>query len=146
MRRLLIILLLASALFPLTGCADSQASALSVVDAEVMLAPPGVSVTAALMTVKNDSDQSITIERIEAEDFEHVELHKTEVVDGTARMIAQKNLTIPAGGTLELAHGGYHLMLYAPARGFAEGDVVKLTLYTSAGRISVNAPVKRLSL
>ncbi len=118
-------------------------SPLEVINIEVMLAPPGVSVTAGLMTLKNSSNKDIIIEKIVAEYFDYVEFHKTEHIDDMARMIAQENLVVPAGGTLELANGGYHLMLYSPSRGLQQGDSVTLTLFTNIGEIELIAPVVR---
>ena len=119
---------------------------IELINAAVMLAPPGVSVTAGFMTLENTGQKDIVIESITAKDFQRVEMHKTEVKDGMARMIQQQHLTIPAGGRLELSHGSYHMMLYAPARGFNESDSVQLTLHTDAGDFTINAPVKRLTL
>ncbi len=127
------------------SCGNAEES-LSIIDPQVMLAPPGISVTAGLMSVRNNTETDIYIEKITAVNFKRVELHKTEITDGTARMIEQKNLKIPAKGILELSHGGYHMMLYAPDKGFAEGDIVSLSLYTSAGKFEFTAPVKRLVL
>jgi copper(I)-binding protein len=136
-------LLLVMVAFVASAHADER---LSVMDAHVMLAPPGVSVTAGLMTLVNHTGQEIVVHSITAVDFERVELHKTEVVDGVARMIAQHALRVPPNGELVLAHGGYHMMLYAPQKGFGEGDTVTLTLDTSIGDITILAPVKRLTM
>ena len=43
--------------------------------------------------------------------FEMVEIHRTEIVDGMARMIPQDRLPVPAGGSVTLEPGGLHLML-----------------------------------
>lgn len=116
---------------------------LSITDARIMIAPPGVSVTAGLMTITNDTDKDIKIFSISAEGFEHVEMHKSEVSDGVARMRQEHNVIVPAHGKLILEHGGYHMMLYAPARAFAVGDSIALSLSTSIGEISSSVPVMR---
>ena len=118
----------------------------SIIDPQVMLAPPGISVTAGLMSLRNNTATDIIIKGVEAKHFKRVELHLTTITDGTARMVEQKNLKIPANDVLELSHGGYHMMLYGPDRAFNEGDSVSLTIETDAGTFHFEAPVKRLTL
>ncbi len=116
---------------------------LKVIDARIMITPPGVSVTAGLMTVVNETDSDIEISSITAQGFERVEMHKTEVVDGVARMRQEHELNVPAKDSLILKNGGYHMMLYTPERSFAEGDMIEITLITNQGKVTALVPVKR---
>ena len=51
-------------------------------------------------------------------------------------------LEIPAGGTVELKPGGYHIMLMGLARPLKEGDEIELTLsFAKAGDVKVKAKV-----
>lgn len=116
---------------------------LTITDARIMITPPGVSVTAGLMSIVNKTDSDIKIFSISAEGFERVEMHKTEVSDGVARMRQEHNLIVPAHGELILENGGYHMMLYTPARSFSVGDSIALSLSTSIGKVTATVPVKR---
>lgn len=116
---------------------------LTITDARIMITPPGVSVTAGLMSVVNKTDRDIKIFAISAEGFERVEMHKTEVTDGVARMRQEHELIVPANAKLILENGGYHMMLYAPERSFSEGDSIAVSLSTSIGPITASVPVKR---
>jgi copper(I)-binding protein len=114
-------------------------------NARVMLTPPGVSVTAGLVTIYNPSDQEITILHVEAQYFESVQIHKTQISDGMARMIEQEKISVAPLSTLHFEHGSYHMMLYAPTRGFIEDDTIKITFTTNIGKIQFDAVVKKLS-
>jgi len=78
--------------------------------------------------------------------FHDVQLHLSEVRDGTAMMRVQASIEIPGGGSLHLAPGGYHLMMSDPRSPLRSGDTVSLRLEFSDGSVvSAEAPVKRLS-
>jgi copper(I)-binding protein len=52
------------------------------------------------------------------------------------------SIHIPAGGTVSLAPGGFHLMLMGP-KPLAVGDTVELVLtFEKAGKVTVKAEVK----
>ncbi|HID48508.1 MAG TPA: copper chaperone PCu(A)C, partial [Chromatiales bacterium] len=51
---------------------------------------------------------------------------------------------IPAGGRVELAPGGFHLMLIKPGRVFRAGDTITVTLQLDNGQsLAVPMPVKK---
>lgn len=96
-------------------------------------APPGMQMLAGYMTVRNNSDKDAAILSASSEAFAAIEMHKTEVVDGTARMIEQEKLLIPAGDSLELSPGGYHLMLMMPTAPLKAGHKVTINLQLEGG-------------
>ena len=52
-------------------------------------------------------------------------------------------IVIPAGGTVTLEPGGYHVMLMGLTGDLAAGQVVRLTLtFRTAGAIGVSAEVR----
>jgi copper(I)-binding protein len=74
-----------------------------------------------------------------------VEVHETTTdASGMSGMHAIHRLEIPAGGTVELKPGGYHLMLMQPVAGAIEvGKTVELELtFERAGVITVQAEVR----
>lgn len=64
---------------------------------------------AGYFTLSNSGDEADTLVGVEA-DYPRVEVHNVEVTDGVAKMFAIESLEIPAGGTVTLAPGGFHVM------------------------------------
>lgn len=73
-----------------------------------------------------------------------VEVHTMEVVDDVMTMRpVEGGLEIPAGGTVELKPGSYHVMFMDVAKPFAEGDTVPVTLrFEKAGEVELSLPVR----
>jgi periplasmic copper chaperone A len=72
-----------------------------------------------------------------------VELHETIEKDGKMVMQPRSQFDIPAGGTLEMKPGSYHIMLLGLKQALKPGDTVKVTLtFRNAGEVSLEAPVK----
>jgi periplasmic copper chaperone A len=72
-----------------------------------------------------------------------VELHETIEQDGKMVMQPRSRFDIPAGGTLEMKPGSYHIMLLGLKQALKQGDTVKVTLtFRKAGEMSLEAPVK----
>ena len=78
-----------------------------------------------------------------------VELHEMSMEGTTMKMRAVAVIDLPAGKTVELAPGGYHVMMMDLKRALTEGQTVTLTLIVEGkGRkretIEVKAPVRAL--
>ena len=73
-----------------------------------------------------------------------VEIHTMEVVNDVMTMRpVEGGLEIPAGGTVELKPGGYHVMFMDVATPFAEGDTVPVTLrFEHQGDVELSLPVR----
>lgn len=91
-------------------------------------APPNVNVLAAYMTLKNPTDQDITLVCAESPAFKDIMFHKTEVSNGIAKMRHADEIVIPAHSDFILSPGNYHMMLMGRKVLLKEGDNVKLTL------------------
>jgi copper(I)-binding protein len=79
-----------------------------------------------------------------------VELHQMAMEGQTMRMRAVDAIDLPAGQTVNLASGGYHVMLFDLQRQLKEGEQVPLTLTVAdaAGKretVEVSAPVRPLT-
>lgn len=61
------------------------------------------------------------------------EIHEMSLTDNVMRMRPVQALDLPAGQTVELKPGGYHVMLLDLKQTIKEGDVVPLTLVVEAG-------------
>lgn len=136
--------LLPFTLAALCHAAVAQAGPLTVDDAWVREAPPTAQVLAAYMQITNPADQPRTITGAASACCERVEIHRTEIVDGMARMIPQPELAVDAGATLLLEPGGLHLMLIAPKEPLTQGDHVVIELQLDGGETQeVHAEVRR---
>lgn len=79
-----------------------------------------------------------------------VEVHEMAVQDGVMRMRQVPSLPLPAGKTVELKPGGYHVMLLDLKQQVKEGDTVPLTLVFEGkdgkrDTLEVKAPVRALN-
>lgn len=79
-----------------------------------------------------------------------VEIHEMKMEGDTMRMRAIDALELPAGRTVELKPGGYHVMLIDLKQQLKAGDIVPVTLViqNSAGQresVEVKAPVRALN-
>ena len=104
--------------------------------------------TGAFMQLKSASDVSLVGASSPVAGV--VEIHEMKIDGGVMRMSAIGALPLPAGKTVELKPGGYHVMLMALKAPLKEGDAVPVTLTfkDKDGRQStmvVNAPVKALT-
>ena len=139
MKRTLLALIVSA--WSLLATADST---LQVENAWVREAPPSAHMMAAYMTLKNTGSGEAVLTQVDSPAFGHVMLHKSEVVDGVARMIHQDEIVIPAQGSVELKPGGFHLMMPAPEKRLMEGDRVDFILTFSNGATTrVQADVRK---
>jgi copper(I)-binding protein len=105
--------------------------------------PPSQTITAAYMTIENQTGADISLRSASTEVAQTVELHKMELVDGIMKMHRVETIDIPAGGTAELKPGGYHLMVIGLKKELKAGDKVTITLEFSGGlRKTITIPVK----
>jgi copper(I)-binding protein len=131
-------------LFFILGTASAQTATVTVEDPWVREGPPSMAMLAGFMIVHNEGKEARSITAAEGPDFDHVELHRSIMKDGMARMIPQKSIPIPPGGAVALKPGDYHLMLMQPKRRLVAGDMTEITLILDDGtKLSVNAPVKK---
>jgi copper(I)-binding protein len=129
-----------------TGEALAAGQSLAIGDAWIREAPPGAAVLAGYLRLDNPGDKALVIEAFHSQDFERIELHRTIVEDGVARMLHVDRLAVPPGDSVSLEPGGMHLMLFNPARPLRQDDRVVFSVEL-AGESSLRfeAVVKRVS-
>lgn len=91
---------------------------------------------AGYMVIKNmgEADRLIGVEA----SFPKVMIHNTVLEDGIAKMRHQMAVDIPAGGMVEFAPGGLHVMFMGVARPWMVGNEIGATLiFEKAGRLNV---------
>lgn len=118
--------------------------AIVVENAWVREAPPGASMMAAYLVINNLADSDIELVGVDSPAFTRVMMHRSEMVDGVARMSHRDSLVVPARGSLALEPGGFHLMMPAPRERLKQGDKVDLLLHFADERcIRVTAVVRK---
>ncbi|MDH3767149.1 MAG: copper chaperone PCu(A)C, partial [Gammaproteobacteria bacterium] len=74
--------------------------AVTIDNAWIRTPPPGMSMTAAYLTLHNKTAETITLVGATSEAFEQVTIHESRVVDGISEMIRLRSLSIAAGERL----------------------------------------------
>jgi copper(I)-binding protein len=139
-RRILAILGLGATLAALPALAGE----LSVTHAWSRSTPPGVTVGVVYLTLKNDTARSDRLLKISTPVASKAQVHRTEVLDGIARMREVAVLHIDAGETLEFAPNGMHLMLTGLKQPLVEGRTFEIELlFEVAGPRKARVSVRR---
>ena len=79
-----------------------------------------------------------------------VQIHKMEMTGQTMKMREVDAIDLPAGETVNLASGGFHIMLVGLKRQLKEGETVPLSLVIERKNgkretVAIDAPVKPLT-
>lgn len=95
--------------------------------------PAGSPHSAAFMTITNQGSTDLALVGAATPVAELVELHTHRDEDGMMRMRQVERIDLPAGGTVELAPGGLHLMLIGLQTALEAGSTLPLTLTLDDG-------------
>lgn len=98
----------------ISGCGAEPRPPLEAGDVVVTRPMPGTQMSAAYLSLTNNTDTTIRISNVTSPQYGSVQLHESVVEDGIARMRPIAVLLVPAGETATLARGGKHLMLMRP--------------------------------
>jgi len=105
--------------------------------------PPGTPTGGGFMTIHNEGDEADVLLGGHSDFTQSISVHQTKMEDGTMRMMPQHDgLEIPAGGSVTLEPGSYHLMLMGLQAPLVEGERRTITLeFEKAGSIEVELAV-----
>ncbi len=95
--------------------------------------PPGQKISAAFMTLVNESDKNIDLVKATSDSAKNVELHEHVHEDGMMKMRQVPKISVAANGKTELKPGGYHIMLIGLVKHIEPKDVLTLNLEFSDG-------------
>jgi copper(I)-binding protein len=112
----------------LAGCSTDTAPAPAATDAWIRAAPPTATMHAGYLTITNPTFSDLTVIGARSPDFDRIEIHRTVISEGVARMRSEREVPVPARGHVVFEPGGRHLMLFGARRTLARGDKVQLTL------------------
>lgn len=105
--------------------------------------PPGATVTAAFLMLHNPGPTARALVAASSPAARTVQLHQHIDDHGVMRMRQVERIDVPAGGMVELAPGGYHIMMIDLVRPLARGETVALALQFDDGTVvNVDAPVQ----
>lgn len=106
---------------------------------------PGAENGAGFGTLHNPTDQDVVVIAAASSAAADVELHQHVHRDGQMSMERLDALTIPAGESVELKPGGYHIMLMQLRDPLRTDDTHTLTLSLDSGeQVEFSVPVKGL--
>lgn len=136
--------LFAVAIASLAAAFPAWAAGLTVTNAWSRSTPPGVTVGVAYFTLKNDSGRSDRLLKLSSPIAEKVQVHRTEILDGIARMREVAVLHVEAGQELKFEPNGMHLMLTGLKKPLVEGESFELTLvFEVAGARKLKVAVRK---
>ena len=105
--------------------------------------PPGAPVGGGYLTVRNEGSEADTLIEVRSDIAGRIEIHQMKMENDVMRMSpVEGGLPIPAGETVELVPGGYHIMFMGLNGALIEGEKNKATLvFEKAGEIEVEFSV-----
>jgi len=115
--------------------AASEEAGVSVRDAWIREAPPGMTMMAGYMKMRNNTSRPQFLVAAGSSGFESVMMHRTVVRGGMAGMAHLSQIELAPNGSLIFAPGGYHLMLMTPKRTLRAGDPVVINLEFRGGLV-----------
>jgi len=116
-------------------CAASEDAGVSVRDAWIRETPPGMTMMAGYMVLRNNTSRAQVLVAASSSGFETVMIHRTIVKDGMAGMVHLSQIELAPIASLIFAPGGYHLMLMNPKRTLRAGDPVVINLEFRGGLV-----------
>lgn len=149
-RRVAPVLALVTLALALASCSSSGASpaggALTVTDAWARQAMSMDTAGAAYMTIANGTGEADALTGVQTDAAANPEIHETTNEGGMMAMHPVERIEVPAGGSVSLEPGGYHIMLINLTQELEVGGTIDLTLtFEKAGDIKVTAEVRAAS-
>lgn len=104
---------------------------------------PGQPVGAGYLIIENTGSGADRLLSVTSAVSPDVEIHEMKMEGDVMKMRALSDgLELPAGGTVELKPGGFHLMFMGVAAPFKEGDALAVKLkFEKAGEVELTLPV-----
>ena len=135
--------LFAALVLGLFAVAPVFAGELTVTGAWARTTPPGAKMGAIYLVIDNGSKKSDRLLKLRTSVASGAEVHRTEVLDGIARMREVALLHVGAGERVEFKPGGHHVMLSGLEKPLVEGQTFELELvFEVAGVRKVRVAVR----
>ena len=104
--------------------------------------PPAAAVGGGFMVITNAGSEPDRLVGLSTPRAGHGEVHEMKMDGGVMKMRELADgLEIPAGGSVTLEPGGYHVMFMNVEDGFKEGEMIPVTLiFEKAGELEIMMP------
>ncbi|WOI55528.1 copper chaperone PCu(A)C [Palleronia sp. LCG004] len=120
------------------GATAVEAGDLSISGAFSRATPPGAPVGGGYMTITNTGDTDDRLLSVSSTLSARAEIHEMVMEGDVARMRPVEGIAIPAGETVELRPGGYHVMFVDLEAPLVAGEVAQITLsFERAGDVEI---------
>ncbi|AZQ69326.1 copper chaperone PCu(A)C [Silicimonas algicola] len=122
---------------------DTTLGSLTISAAMARATPPHAPVGGGFLTITNGGDEDDRLVAASTPIAGRVEIHEMKMDGDVMRMRpVTDGLPIPAGQTVVLEPGGYHLMLMELTDALTEGDTFELSLtFEKAGEVTVTVDI-----
>lgn len=116
---------------------EVKVGALELTDLWTRATPPAAPAAGGFLTITNHGTEPDKLIAVSSPESEKGEVHEMSMDDGVMKMRALPDgLEIPAGGTVTLAPGGFHLMFTTLKDPLVEGGKLPVTLtFEKAGKV-----------
>ena len=121
---------------------SAKVGSLEIEDAYTRATVPGQQVAGGFLKIENKGtvDQLVSASSLVAG---QVQIHEMAMEGNVMKMRQIKDLNVPAGGSVELKPGSYHLMFINLKSPLVAGETVPVKLnFAKAGEVEVKLPVK----
>ena len=126
----------------LSACTQDSGPQVTIIDVRILAPMPGSSASVAYFRIENQSDATITINRIDSRQYSDVQMHETTIENGVSRMRRVESLRIGPSSHVEFTAGGKHVMLMRPSTNTLPGSPVTLEIHYDSGLLIVNATMQ----
>jgi copper(I)-binding protein len=99
------------------------------------------------LVLTNHSKKADALVKVESPAAREVQVHQTSMAGGMVSMAPALRVSIPAGGSVNFAPGGYHLMFMGLKKALNPGDTLPATFTFASGaklkaafKVQVSAP------
>jgi copper(I)-binding protein len=101
--------------------------------------------SAAFMSIKNNGSEADTLFKASCDAAMMVTIMDSKMEGDVMSMSDVTGIEMPAGSTVELKSGGYHIMLMDLKQELKAGSTISITLeFAKAGKITLDVPVNAI--
>jgi len=126
--------------------ADVKVGDIMIVDAYIRAMPASAKVTSGYLEIHNHGHESDQLLAVQSSSAARIEIHEMRMEGDVMRMRPlPEGLELPAGETIALRPGGYHLMIFDPMISLVKGENFPMELhFGKAGTVSINFAIRDL--
>lgn len=145
-RAIVVAILGPAAALVLAACGGGGSGVVEVTDSWAPTTPPNAPTAAIYVQIENGTDEADRLVDVVIDRCDAIELHTTDIdEDRIMRMrpASAAALAIPAGGSLEMAPAGLHVMCIGLDAPFRAGEILDLDIILESGTsFEVATPVE----